>query len=553
MINKIGLLLVPGEKAILNESYSYLPPLSIATIGGYLTDKGYDVKLYDLNNTELYKYCDGKSYKFIYNKESILNYLNGESVEELNNFIEYILRDIDINNFDMIGISCGADFSLFQLHSAFILAKYIETKYKKTVAIGGNNITYLMSFKDIYGELIKSVLKNKWFIMKGPGAILWDEVIKILNGKSTKSVNELDGMIYLSENIVIENEEKDPIVTRPNWLNLNLKPYMIKVVDEKSPNDKYENYIHVFKWPYYLTKYVSDVRKNQNNSKYVNKLVLPYIFNYNCPYACAFCSESDEKRKRVIIGEVEKVISDIEFLCKTYKTNYFYFLNNASNSSPRFIEEFCKQIIDKKIDIHWSDCARFNNMTFERLQRMKEAGCKKLVFGFETASLKLIDMIEKNIDLSHAEAVLGWCSELGIYVDLELIIGLPQERDEDFKATVKYIVKNRDKLNYLAINEFFVVPKSKIGRYPEKYGIELIRNHITYERILNSNISELGGNKISHAPNFNLYKYNEIDGRGYKDVAKKNREYLKKINSLQLKEFDEVEYIYRIIEKSQAK
>ncbi len=41
--------------------------------------------------------------------------------------------------------------------------------------------------------------------------------------------------------------------------------------------------------------------------------------------------------------------------------------------------------------------------------------------------------------------------------DLEVIIGLPQERDEDFEATIKYINKNKEYINYMTINEFFLL------------------------------------------------------------------------------------------------
>ncbi|HSH35649.1 hypothetical protein [Schnuerera sp.] len=187
-------------------------------------------------------------------------------------------------------------------------------------------------------------------------------------------------------------------------------------------------------------------------------------------------------------------------------------------------------------------------MTFERLKLIKEAGCRKLVFGFETASQKLIDLVDKKIDLSHGEQVMKWCNELGILVDLEVIIGLPQERDEDFEATIKYINKNKEYINYMTINEFFVVPNSKIGRYPKNYGIELVPTLITYDKMLKRNLNNFISSKSSYQGNFKIYKYNEINGRNYREVAEKNRIYLKKINGLQNKEFDEVEYVYRIIE-----
>ena len=55
-------------------------------------------------------------------------------------------------------------------------------------------------------------------------------------------------------------------------------------------------------------------KHNEEKAKGVeNKLVLPYIFNYNCPYNCAFCTQSDYDRGKVIGGQIKEVVSDIEF------------------------------------------------------------------------------------------------------------------------------------------------------------------------------------------------------------------------------------------------
>lgn len=555
MIQRIAFLLAPCEKGIAAHGYTYLPPLSIGILAGYLKKEGYGVELYDLNANlaKIYRNIE-EQFAFLYEKDIVLGYINGEDNSEVNCFADELLKDLPLDSYDLIGISCGADFSFFQLHSAFLLAKYIEQKYKIPVILGGNNITYLGIFKDTFNDLLKTVLNSFPYVIKGPGEVVIAELLKILNGESQKLLNELDGLVFIQEGEIIINREHEPRVVCPEWCNLPMDYYYSKI---KNPNycgkwnQKWEeeNQLHIFKWPFFLTQYISTVRKKRPKAEFMDKLILPYIFNYHCPYACAFCSESDEDRKQVILGEVDKVVEDLIHLVDKYHTNYFYFFNNAANASGRFIDAFCLQIIEKNIDIRWSDCARFNNLTFERLKLMKEAGCCKLVFGFETASQKLIDLVDKKIDLLHGEKVMKWCNELGILVDLEVIVGLPQERDEDFQETVNYVTKNKPFINYMTINEFFVVPNSKIGRYPERFGIELVRNVISYDTILKRSWKYFKEMKGKQTGNFKVYKYNEISGRSYKKVSEKTKAYIKIMNELQNKEFAEVEYVYRILEQ----
>ena len=67
-----------------------------------------------------------------------------------------------------------------------------------------------------------------------------------------------------------------------------------------------------------------------------------------------------------------------------------------------------------------------------------ESGCRKLVFGFETGSNKLLNLFDKKLDLEHAVNVMRWCKEAGIWADIEVIVGLPYELEEDFQDTVRF-------------------------------------------------------------------------------------------------------------------
>lgn len=555
MIQRIKFILAPSEKGIDAAGYTYLPPLSLGILSGYLSEKGFDITLYDLN-MEIPTIYQGQEeqFQFLYDKKRVLSYLDEPCDKEIEAYVVALVKNIDIEQCDLVGISCGADFSFFQLHSAFLLAKYIKEKYHLPIILGGNNITYLSVFESTFDELIKTLMREFKYIIKGPGEYVIDELIQVLNGTSNRDIYELDGMMYLKDGRLICNREHRPMIVRPDWKNLDMSYYSLKVNSvnpdkmEIDPSES-ENRIHVFKWPFYLSQYVSRVRKKMKNQKYEDKLVLPYIFNFHCPYACAFCSESDTERKEVIMGDVDKVVADIEWLTKTYHTNYFYFLNNAANASAKFIDAFCKKIIEKNIKIVWSDCARFNGMTYERLKLMKEAGCAKLVFGFETASQKLIDLVEKKIDLRQGEQVMKWCKELGIWVDLEVIVGLPQEQEEDFLDTVHFVNKNKDEINYMTINEFFVVPNSKIGRNPDKYNIHLEKNIIHYETLLERSWNYFKFEKGKPLGNFKIYKFSEIGGRNYRDIMKDTKRHIQYMNKLQHKEFTEVEAVFRLLEK----
>lgn len=559
MINNLLFLLAPSEKAIAEDGYTYLPPLCIGLLAGYLKKRGLDVELSDLGQV-LPKIYSGneEQFSFLFQYDNIRDYVSGcaevELEQKVDTYVEQLLNGISIDQYDMVGISCGADFSFFQVHSALLIGNYIKKKYNTDILLGGNNITYLLMFEDTFSELLQLMLCHFPYVMKGPGEhIIW-QLVQCLNGELDSDVYELNGMVYLKDDSVVANQEEQPRIVCPDWCNLDMSYYYLKVRRNGKTNtskNEIDVNVHLYKWPFYLSHFVSNVHKHQKRQEFNDVLVLPYIFNFHCPYSCAFCSESDIERKNVILGDPEQTVNDLQWLSEQYNTNYFYFFNNAINASSTFMKKFCNLIIERNLDFHWSDCARFNGMTYERLKLLKKAGCKKLVFGFETASKKLIELVDKRIDLEHAEQVLKWCKELGIWADLEVIIGLPQEGDEEFAETVSYVQKNKELINFMTINEFFVVPRSKIGLNPEKYGIKLIKNIVNYEKILNKSLNYFLYHKGKPLGNFKIYKYFEIGGRSFKEILEQNVKKIRYMNSLQNKEFTEVESIYRMINKKQ--
>jgi radical SAM superfamily enzyme YgiQ (UPF0313 family) len=537
--------LTPSENGFYYPDTVSLFSLSLAlgVLSGYLRNKGLDVDMYDLNTTLSGKFRapEQKSrFEVLLNRELVLSYIQNGENEQLDNLLTDLLSDIDLDQYDSFGISMGADFSFIQIHSGFLIGHYLQKKYGKTVIIGGNNISYLYVFREVYDEIWKTVLNRFPYIIKGPGEqAIWDIVTALNSNNGITEMNNLNGLVRVVENKVVSNREYTPLIIRPDWDGLDLTYYYRYMRDDTgSGNDAVkavkDNFVYFYKWPNSSPESPGQLVHKYNRMKgrnIVPRLIISYVFNYNCPFNCAFCTQSDSNRGEVVIGEVETIIEDIIALKNKYNSCYFYFFNNAFNYSGEFVDEFCQQIIDREIKIYWSDCGRFNNLTYERLKLMRDSGCVKLTFGFETGSEKILKLIDKKLDLAKAEQILKWCYDLGIWADMEVIVGLPQESNKDFNDTCDFIQRNSKYINHFLINEFFVLPDSLIGKFPERYGIELIDN-LNYNVLVERNLKSFQKNELPSNKNAKIYGYNEITGRSYKDILIANRKNLSTISSL---------------------
>jgi hypothetical protein len=153
---QVLIMLAPNESAY--QQISNIPPLALGVLKGYLTEKGIRTEIYDLNVT-LSK-CASKLpltiWSFVYDSQRVMSYLKGESDQEIDNALSRLVSGIDFTVYDLIGISMGADFSWLEMHGGMLLVKWIHDKYKVPVEIGGNNVHYLLQFKNgIVGCIIQ--------------------------------------------------------------------------------------------------------------------------------------------------------------------------------------------------------------------------------------------------------------------------------------------------------------------------------------------------------------------------------------------------------------
>ncbi len=224
----------------------------------------------------------------------------------------------------------------------------------------------------------------------------------------------------------------------------------------------------------YLSDYIPARFVSKNEER---MLLLPFSFIFGCPNKCAFCGESsnnviDYLKPR----DVVKVINE---LILKYKTHYFMFLNNTLNINYDYVDELCERIIDGGIDIRWSDCVHFRNLDKKILFKMKKAGAAKLVFGLETASNKMLEFCQKGTTSQEAKMCLEWSHEAGIWNAVEIIAGLPYEREEDIEDTIHFINSNVGIIDEMHLNHFRMYPGSCFFERPELFGIENIKDNGT--------------------------------------------------------------------------
>lgn len=531
---KFCIIQVPSEAVFFGRIGAKLPPLSLGILAGYLRTHDIDLDMFDLatsvdvfgENTNIEKLA-----KF-YDKEKVYDYIEGGNNAFFDEFAKNALIGIDWDKYDIVGISVGPDLTFLQTFCGMIIGAYVKKTYKKTLTFGGFNLTTYVAYQPIYNEIFEKFFDNLGYIINGPGEESLERLIRLIRqgyALGDAEIRKIDGLCYKNEaNGLVFNKFANRRVVMPDFDGLNLKEYENYI----NPEAYEENMVALYRYPFAFTK---KMQRSALDSKYKPFLIIPYIFNYNCPYNCSFCTESNPEAPRPVIGAVQQTVSEIQQLKEKYKTPYFYFINNAINLSKKYVTEFCTELLERGIEIYWSDCARFDNTSREILELMYKAGCRKLVFGMESGCTEMVKLVNKKIDLSYAEQVLQWCSEIGIWAELEVIIGMPGETPEYFEESLQYIKKNINNISFYTTNHYIPMPGSIMYRFPEKYNIT-IESDKDLDKVLrlDKEILLSGRNPGNYNNTMRLYYYSEIGGRDAQTVSEDTKKRIARIRKILL-------------------
>ena len=173
------------------------------------------------------------------------------------------------------------------------------------------------------------------------------------------------------------------------------------------------------------------------------------ITSRGCPYNCIFCVCHNRK---TLFRNIDNVLAEIDDCITRYNTSHFSFLDDTLTMNPKHITELCKGLNRFK-KITWDCFARVDTVSLEILKEMAQSGCRKISYGVESGSPRILNLIKKNIKLEQVRNAFVWSREAGIeYIEGSFMIGChPNENRQDIDMTIKIIYELEPDILMLSI------------------------------------------------------------------------------------------------------
>lgn len=252
------------------------------------------------------------------------------------------------------------------------------------------------------------------------------EIICTLNNSGNiddkGDISEIRGISYRSDAIHSNDEsiERGKIFHNPDRVpldNLDELPFVSKV---------YQKFLNVDDYAY----------------AFAQKPMIQIVSARGCPNKCNFCSYPSTMGGRLfrtrstndLVDEIEYILTEMPEIKEIFIEDDTFTVNNER------IIDFCDEIIKRGLNPIWS-CNTRVDLPFNVMEKMKEAGCRLLVTGYESGSQKVLDEIKKGITLQQSLDFAKNTKKLGIKVFGCFMIGLKGDNLDTINETFEFAKK----------------------------------------------------------------------------------------------------------------
>lgn len=373
--------------------------------------------------------------------------------------IDYTVTELDLyklknficeNRFNLVGITATTG----SVNTAYSIARFIKGIDSSIwIIMGGPHVSELMFEPFNYGVDVtfvgESELQFVEFLRRFP------DLINKNISCSSSILKEIKGIAFLDENgsnffTGIQERIKE----------LDLIPYPAR---------------HYFPFP---EKYKTAFRAFKGYS--ARMLTSRGCFNH-----CFFCVKNIFSSP-ITFKSPESVINEMRHILTTHKKiNQIDFIDENFLYNPDRTIKIADLIKKNRFNIEWAagntriDC----DVDVDYFKFLRKCGCYRIAFGVESGSQRVVDGINKEIDLKHVEKIVKLANKAGLFSACFFIIGNHCETEDEIKQTIEFAKKLPcDAVNF-SINTPY--PGSPLWHYLKKKNLLLTKDWSDFDEYEN--------------------------------------------------------------------
>ena len=165
--------------------------------------------------------------------------------------------------------------------------------------------------------------------------------------------------------------------------------------------------------------------------------VVPMQASNGCPYNCAFCNFTKDRRL-TWVKPTERIVAEMQAV-QDRGARYVWFVDDNFRLGKGDLEDVCRRFIDQNLTLKWMTFVRASTLDRVDTELLRQAGCIEVQLGLESADPQVLKNMNKKASPDLYRRVLKKVLGSGINCSCYFIFGFPGETEHSAQSTRDFI------------------------------------------------------------------------------------------------------------------
>jgi len=197
--------------------------------------------------------------------------------------------------------------------------------------------------------------------------------------------------------------------------------------------------------------------------------IIPLLASRGCQWSkCTFCSDIVSVNGRTFRSRsVASVMHEVREQARRHQCSNFLFLDLKLNSNPHLLRGIVENIQSQVRGAEWIGTVHVdqrpdNGLSFGELKAAVAAGMRRVSFGMESGSQRLLDAMQKGCTTEGNSEFVRDAHQAGLSVRATMIRGYPGEAAEDLIKTAEFLERHQSYIDRVRYNDFSILEGTPI-------------------------------------------------------------------------------------------
>jgi anaerobic magnesium-protoporphyrin IX monomethyl ester cyclase len=249
-------------------------------------------------------------------------------------------------------------------------------------------------------------------VVLGEGELTLEELLRAWSENDAADLDEIEGIAFRRCDGTIQRT-----APRPQIADLDAQPWPARDAIE-------------------LERYVDTWRTHHGKGS------VSIITARGCPFRCEWCSHQvfgQTHRRR----KPERVADELEWLIGRYKPDMLWIADDVFTINHDWLERWKQELDRREIHIPFECISRADRLNEKVIRTLAELGCFRLWIGSESGSQRILDSMQRGVNVGAVRQANALCRQYGIQTGMFLMWGYEGEEIDDIEQTIEHVRLSR--------------------------------------------------------------------------------------------------------------